>query len=95
VSQPYTPPPPTVSYRVSIGSEEWIEYKTPVNSSKYVADNIYAGYSAQVVFENAANLALVRDNFNKRIDDWLKQLGHSAGFFCEPTQLGASYRLTE
>jgi len=95
MSQPYTPPPPTVTYRVRIGSEEWIEHKTPTKSSKYVADNIRAGYSAQVVFGNAVDPALVRENFNARIGEWLEQLGHSGGFWCEPSESGASYRLTE
>jgi hypothetical protein len=95
MSQPYTPPPPSVIYHVQINSEEPVQYQTPINSSKYVADNICVGYSAQVTFENANSIEMVRKKFNKRIEDWLRQVGHTAGFCCEPTATGANYRLTE
>ena len=43
MSMPFTQPPATVIYRVQINSEEWTEYKTPVNSSKFVADKSSLG----------------------------------------------------
>jgi hypothetical protein len=95
MSQPYTPPPPTVIYCVQINSEEPFQYQTPINSSKYVADNIYVGNLAQVIFENANSIEMVRKKFNERIEGWLRQVGHTAGFWCEPTATGANYRLSE
>lgn len=95
MSQPYTPPPPTVSYRVRINSGEWTEYQTSANASKFVADNIYSGRDAEVEFVYAESFQTVLNNFNKRIDDWLRQLNHTDGFYCEPNQLGAAYRLYE
>lgn len=95
MSMPFTQPPETVTYRVRINSEDWEEYKTPVNSSKFVADNIKSGNEALVEFRNAASVQTVLNNFNKRIDGWLRQLGHTAGFVCEPTEAGIIYRLTE
>ena len=90
---PFTPPPPTVTYRVRINSEDWEEYGTPVNSSKYVADNIACGHQALVEFRNAKSVQLVRANFNKRVDGWLRQVGHTSGFVVEPNETGAYYRL--
>jgi hypothetical protein len=95
MSMPLTQPPATVTYRVRINSEEWKEYKTPVNSSKFVADNIKYGNEALVEFRNAANVRTVLNNFNKRIDGWLRQVGHTAGFACEPSEAGIIYRLTD
>lgn len=95
MSQPYTPPPTTVSYLVRINSGEWTEYKTAANCSKFVADNICYGNSAYVEFKNATNVVLVRWNFNGRIDEWLRQLGHTGGFWCGESESGAHYRLTE
>jgi hypothetical protein len=65
-----------------------------VKSSKYVADNIAAGNSAEVIFENAVDVALVRGNFDRRIGDWLRQVGCDPVFKCEPTEFGARYRLS-
>jgi len=95
MSQPYTPPPATVSYHVQIGSGEWAEYLEPVRPSKFVADNIYAGFEAHVVFRNDMDLNLVRSNFNDRINGLLRQLRHTEGFFCAPPREGATYRLYE
>lgn len=93
MSMPFTQPPTTVTYRVRINSEDWEEYKTPVNSSKFVADNIKYGNEALVEFRNAASPQVVLNNFNKRVDKWLRQLGHTAGFVCTPTAFGIIYRL--
>jgi hypothetical protein len=95
MSQPYTPPPPTVTYRVRINSGEWADYPTPINASKFVADNIYSGNDAEVVIVNVVSLQTVLKNFNKHMDDWLRQLGHKGAFYCEPNQFGANYRLYE
>jgi hypothetical protein len=94
VAQPFTPPPPTVTYLVRINAEEWTEYPTPVNSSKFIADNIAYGHSAEVKFQNAVDLELVRENFNKRISAWLRQSGKNGEFHWEPTDSGARYSLT-
>jgi hypothetical protein len=91
MSAPFTQPPATVTYIVRIGSGEWAEYKTPVKSSKFVADNIYAGYEATVVFKDAVSVETVRDNFNARISAWLRELGHNGEFHAEPTTDGAFY----
>jgi len=95
MSQPYTPPPPTVTYRVRINLGQWTEYQAPAKASKFVADNVHAGNDAEVVIVNAVSIQTVVSNFNKRIDDWLRQLGHKDGFYCEPNQFGAHYRLYE
>lgn len=95
MSIPFTQPPATVIYLVRINSEEWEEYKTPVNSSKLVADNIKFGNEALVEFRNAASPQVVLNNFNKRVDEWLRQLGHTAGFVWAPTELGIVYRLAD
>lgn len=95
MSMPFTPPPATVTYRVRINSEDWEEYKTPVNSSKFVADNIKYGNEALVEFRNAASVQVVLNNFNKRIDAWLRQLGHTSGFVWTPTGHGIVYRLSD
>ncbi|HET9365539.1 MAG TPA: hypothetical protein VFP71_11085, partial [Candidatus Angelobacter sp.] len=89
MSLPYTPPPRTLTYRVRINLGEWTEYQTPVKASKFVADNIYTGRDVEVMFVNAVNPQTVLSNFNKRIDEWLRQLGHKGSFSCEPNQSGA------
>jgi hypothetical protein len=93
MSVPYTPPPATVTYIVRINSEEPNEYKTPANASKYVAENIFVGHWAAVEFKNAADIKQVRENFNARMETWFRQVGHTEGFWCLPTAIGANYRL--
>ena len=89
---PYHDPRSVTTYVVSINAAESVEYSTPVDASKFVADSIYAGKSAEVVFSNAADLQSVRQNFNLRVDDCLRLLGHNSGFGYEPNALGAKYR---
>lgn len=93
MSLPHTPPTPTVTYRVRINSGEWTEFQTPAEASRFVAHNIYTGRGAEVVFMNAISLPTVLNDFNKLIDEWLRQLDHKDGFYCEPNHLGADYRL--
>lgn len=95
MSQPYTPPPSTVIYRVRINSGEWTDYQTPVKASRFVADNIFTRRDAEVLFMNAASPLTVLDHFNKRIADRLRELGHMDDFHFELIDGGAYYRLTE
>jgi hypothetical protein len=89
---PYHEPRLATTYVVTINSEASIEYSTLGDSAKVVADNIYAGKSAEVVFSNAADLQSVRQKFNLRVDDCLRLLGHNSGFGYEPNAVGAKYR---
>jgi hypothetical protein len=77
---------------ISLNSGEPSRYPTPVEASKIVADNIFAGNSATVVFENASDLQTVRQNFNLRVGDALRKLGCDTGFGYEPSAIGATYR---
>jgi len=86
-------PGPNPAYVVRINSEEPAEYTSLAKSSKFVADNIFAGNSARVEFRNASELVL--DNFNQQIHVWLSQLGRVERFWSEPNGLGTTYRLTE
>jgi len=91
VSSAYGSPPP--AYIVRINSEEPAEYTNLTKSSKFVADNIFAGNSARVEFRNPSEL--IRDTFNQRIHDRLSQLGRVDRFWSEPDGIGTIYRLTE
>jgi hypothetical protein len=95
MSLPFTPPPATVIYHVSINGGEETEFLSPAKASKFVADNIFYGNDAHVRFENAIDVQTVRADFEKRINEWLIQLGHRDGFWCEPTPTGVHYRLRE
>jgi hypothetical protein len=81
------------AYVVRINSEEPTEYTNLAKSSKFVADNIFAGNSARVEFRNPSEL--IRDTFNQRIHDWLSQVGRVERFWSEPDGNGTSYRLNE
>jgi hypothetical protein len=76
MSQPFTEPPKTVSYRVRINSEEWQEFKTAVKAARLVTDNIVVekDWSAQVEFLDATDLAVVRENFKRRVSERLEEL---------------------
>jgi hypothetical protein len=95
VNQPFTPPPPTVTYSVSINSGEWRDFQTPVAAAKFVADNIRAGRDADVRFENAFDIQTVQRNFEERINNRLIEFGHKNGFWQEPTPQGKHYRLLQ
>jgi hypothetical protein len=95
MSMPLVPPLKTVSYRVRINSEEWEEFLTSPRASKKVADNIFAGNEAEVVFENAQSVDLVRSNFIRHIQEWLLQLGYDGPFWHEEIPGGARFRLVE
>jgi hypothetical protein len=95
MSQPFTPPPETVSYRVRINAEEWMEFQTAVKASRFVADNILCGNDALVEFQNAKSFAMVRENFKERIEQRLIELNHTQSFWCEDNATGAHFRLSE
>jgi hypothetical protein len=82
-----------IIYKIRIGSGEWADYSTPVRASKFVADSIYAGYFAEVQFENASSLTQVLDEFDARVNGWLRQLGHDTRVRGNPTEFGAIYEL--
>jgi hypothetical protein len=90
-SAPFTPPPPTVSYLVSVNGEGAQEFLAAPNASKLVADNLAVGYPSVVAFRNAKSIETVLSKFNERIDGWLRQVGHTAGFRVTPTATGAEF----
>jgi len=90
---PYSAPRSALIYVIRINSDDPTEHQTPDAASKLVADNIYAGKSAKVTFQNAANLDTIRQNFNIRLDGHLRKLGHNTGFGYLPDTIGAEYRL--
>jgi hypothetical protein len=57
-SAPFTPPPPTVSYLVSVNGEGAQEFLAAPNASKLVADNLAVGYPSVVAFRNAKSIEL-------------------------------------
>ena len=83
--QPFTKPPETVAYRVRVNANEWQEFKTPVKAARFVADNIAYNqdWTAQVLFLNATNINLVRENFKKRISERLGELKLVGKVYCE------------
>jgi hypothetical protein len=89
---PYSEPRRVTTYVIIINSREPIQCPDAIESAKLVADNLLAGKSATVVFENAPDLQTVRQSFNIRVDDALRKLGHNTGFGYEATALGANYR---
>lgn len=95
MNQPFTPPPPTVTYCVSINGGEWREFQTPVAAAKFVADSIRAGYDADVRFENAVDIQAVQSKFEERINNRLTEFGYNNGFSQEPTPQGKHYRLLQ
>lgn len=90
-SIPYTPPPPIVSYIVRVNGEEPQEFAAAPSASKLVADNIAVGYPSTVAFHNANSVDVVRSNFERRIDGWLRQVGYTSGFKVTLTTVGAIY----
>jgi hypothetical protein len=90
-SIPYTPPPPLVTYIVSVNGEEPQEFATAPKASKLVADNLAVGYPSTIAFHNATSVDVVRSNFEKRIDGWLRQVGYTSGFRVTATTIGAIY----
>lgn len=85
MSQPFTKPPETVVYRVRINANEWQEFKTPVKAARFVTDNIVydQDWIAQVVFLNATDIDLVRENFKKRISKRLEELKLVDKVYCD------------
>ena len=72
-----------------------MEFQTAVKASRFVADNILYGNDALVEFQNATSLEIVRENFKERIEQRLKELGHTQSFWCEDNDAGAHFRLSE
>ncbi len=89
---PYSEPRRTITYVININSDESIQYTSAVEAAKVVADNVFAGNSAAVAFEHVSELQTVRQNFNIRVDDALRKLGHNTGFGYESGAFGANYR---
>jgi hypothetical protein len=89
----YTPPPNTVSYIVRINLGEPNVHLNPVTAARSVAHNILAGRDADVEFKDAVDIEQVREKFQSRIADAMKELDQIGEFWCEPAGVYWHYRL--
>jgi len=95
MQHPFTAPPATVTYCVSINGGEENVFRTAIKAGRFIADNIYTGREAHVRIVDAVDLEIARKSLENQIQKRLTELGHNDGFWCEPTPTGILYRLSE